>query len=423
MVFRVHVKQQINERLLGYFFSTCTANKNLQNAGLAWFTDKVLLIRCTDTIWLNTLCKALNEEGARSLIHVTGIFTADLASRRTLQDQNLVQGHVGLENALEMERLKKEEQIIENTRLTAEAQGLRDQLEREAQERAVVEGQFRVQLEREAQERAVVEGQFRVQLEREAQERAVVEGQLRDQLERKAQERAGVEGQLRGTIKALEEQAELRDLVATEEAQELHARIKKLENEAVENADVGSKRARSGGEEALMSGVMAMLEQSAFRERDAALRERDMALKAADERVADAHRERDAALKTADERVADALRQRDAALKSMSLTETKAKDKEVVAGIMKKQRDAASDRQRKASSVITKFLDAMDIVEPVEKQHALVFACNTAAKLRTYINCYTYDGIGGAPSAVHPGNNYAPLHQSNLDGFIVVSDE
>jgi len=173
----------------------------------------------------------------------------------------------------------------------------------------------------------------------------------------------------------------------------------------------------------LMSGVMAMLEQSAFRERDAALRERDMALKAADERVADAHRERGAALKTADERVADALRQRDAALKSMSLAETKAKDKEVVAGIMKKQRDAASDRQRKASSVITKFLDAMDVVEPVEKQHALVFACNTAAKLRTYINCYTYDGIGGAPSAVHPGNNYAPLHQSNLDGFIVVSDE
>ena len=132
----------------------------------------------------------------------------------------------------------------------------------------------------------------------------------------------------------------------------------------------------------------------------------------------------DAATKAAKEREAVALevavKKEEAVIKTAN---KRVEDAQAFAAKMKKQREAASDRQRKASSVITKFLDAMDIVEPVEKQHALVFACNTAAKLRTYINCYTYDGIGGAPSAVHPGNNYAPLHQSNLDGFIVVSDE
>ena len=92
-------------------------------------------------------------------------------------------------------------------------------------------------------------------------------------------------------------------------------------------------------------------------------------------------------------------------------------DAQAFAAKMKKQREAASDRQRKASSVITKFLNAMAIVDPFEKQDALNFAWETADKLRTYINCYTYDGIGGVPSAVHTGNNNAPLHQSNLNSF------
>ena len=66
-------------------------------------------------------------------------------------------------------------------------------------------------------------------------------------LKKQAQERAGVEGQLHEKIKQLKEEPELRDVVATEEAQELRERIKQLEDEAAENAGVGSKRARGGG--------------------------------------------------------------------------------------------------------------------------------------------------------------------------------
>ena len=84
---------------------------------------------------------------------------------------------------------------------------------------------------------------------------------------------------------------------------------------------------------------------------------------------------------------------------------------------MKKQRDAASDRQRKASSVITAFLDAMDIEDPADRQYALTSALHMAAKLRGYINTYNYNGIGGVSPP--PPLAARPRRQGNLNSFIV----
>ena len=377
-VFNLLAKQKVDEKPLQDFFMANAPSKYLRGAKYSWLKGTELSIECDEAIRLNTLCDELNKEGARKLIHVLEISVADNSNKAGASQYRNQQGRVGLEKTVQDLEEKKAALLNENTRLTEEAQ----QLHREAQERAVVE----------AQERAVAERELRAALGK-AQERAVEEAELR----------------------AVEAEEELRDQLQ-EEAQELHARIKKLEEEAAKNADVGSKRARGGGDEALLSGVMAMLEQSAFRERDAAV-------KAADERVADALRERGAALQSAGERVADALGQRDAAVKdaakAVAKAEAKAKDAEAFAATMKKQRDAASDRQRKASSVITAFLDAMDIEDPAERQHALASALHTAAKLRGYINTYNYDGIGGLPPPPPVGR---PRRQGNLNSFIVVEE-
>ena len=336
----------VDEKPLQAFFMASAGDKNLRGAEYLWLKDTELSIRCSGVIRFNTLCDELNKPGARKLIHVLEISVADNENKVGASQYRNQQGRVGLEKTVQDLEEKKAALLNENTRLTEEAQ----------------------QLHREAQERAVVE----------AQERAVAERELRAALG-KAQERA------------------------VEEAQELHARIKKLEEEAAKNADVGSKRRREGEQEAFMSEMRALMQNAA--------------VGGAGERLTDALRERDAAVKAVDELQQENREDRKDFRERLRSAEGKAKDAEAFAAIMKKQRDAASDRQGKASSVITKFLDAMDIEDPVERQDALTFACHTAAKLRTYINSYNYNGIGSVSPP--PPLAARPRRQGNLNSFIV----
>eukprot|EP00961_Rhodomonas_salina_P203372 2744100-Rhodomonas_salina.1 len=68
--FEVHVNAKFDESHLAACFLSVAKDKNLRSATFEWLNDKKLLVKCPDTVRLNSLINALRTNEARAIVTV-----------------------------------------------------------------------------------------------------------------------------------------------------------------------------------------------------------------------------------------------------------------------------------------------------------------------------------------------------------------
>eukprot|EP00961_Rhodomonas_salina_P029146 393094-Rhodomonas_salina.1 len=143
--FELHVNSKFDESLLAACFVSVGTDKNLRSAQLEWLDDEKLLVKCDKSIRQNTLVKALQTPEARSIVTVHNIIAADWDNRQGFKEYREAGGRVITPEAYALLEDKLEQQKQQNTRLSAEAHDAHTEVQRLMAASAVLEETIRVE--------------------------------------------------------------------------------------------------------------------------------------------------------------------------------------------------------------------------------------------------------------------------------------